>query len=1086
MSLPFPHIRKGLTGLALLLGLFIAPDANAACSSPTGAGGDIIYNGDENVMSYCDDTNWIAVRGTDGATAGQSDGIWGQVGSELNVGSIGAPHLTALNSTTVAFAEGGNISTYSWDGSTWSKVGNTIDIGGGSTTITALDSTTIAATDQASGQLRTLSWDGSDWSQVGNTIATTTNHVSLTTLTGSTIAYIDSGNDDLRTYSWDGSDWSQVGNDLSISGTGNPDIAALDSTTIAFIDFSQDDLRTYSWDGSDWSQVGNDLNISGTGDPAITALDSTTIAFIDFSQDDLRTYSWDGSDWSQVGSDLNISGSSNPALTTLDSSTVAFIDSGNDDLRTYQSGTAVPPDPSLVGHWTLDETSGTTAVNAANPGTLDGTYVAITPATDSIKGQIDNAIPFIAGNNEYIDIADDSAFDSNSYTLSAWARGTYPSTGDASSTPPSIEKILSKNINFTMNWDHNSLGGASCEHWTGGGFVGTGNASDLEADRWYHLACTYDSTSQDYIFYIDGVEDHRATSVGSPTAGSDNLRIGRRAGGTDMNFDGDIDDVRYYSRALSASEIQGLYAACEEGNMIYNADHHVPQYCAGGDTWTAMGPVRDGIDSGLAGHWKLDESSGSSITDSSGNGNTGTWTDGADNNVTGETTDGKINTALDFDNTDNKIEAGSDSSLDDIWSGGGTITAWVYGRSDGEGGYGRIADKSSGPAPTNGWDLYVMDDPGQREVALSYDFTGADADFRTNLLSWPLNSWFHVAVTYDNSSSSNDPKFYINGVEHTNTSKNAPTGSFVSDASYNFTIGNRANATDRTFDGYIDDVRVYDRIISPAEIMALYELGDGRDDPSLVGHWKLDETSGTTATDSSGNGNDGTLLGGLDAGTNSTSGKISTALSFDGTNDVIEVLDDDVLDLTTFTASLWLKADNAPSTSVTTQPLGKKATGSNYQNFIFSWSHQSSSFMQSIAFYDGSGWPHTQIQQTLSADTWYHLAGTYDGTDLKIYVNGVLDHTTSPGTTPLIGTGSLHIGAEFSTGNAAFPGDIDDVRVYNRALSDTEVDALYKMGIGHCTNPVGKKGELLYNDDAGVDALTYCDGADWQMIGKSN
>ena len=407
------------------------------------------------------------------------------------------------------------------------------------------------------------------------------------------------------------------------------------------------------------------------------------------------------------------------------------------------------------------------------------------------------------------------------------------------------------------------------------------------------------------------------------------------------------------------------------------------------------------ITTGLVGHWKLDETSGSSIADSAGS-NTGTWTDGADNDVTDETIIGEIGTALDFDGTDDKIEAGSDASLDDIWSGGGTITAWIYGRSDGEGGYGRIADKSNGSAPNNGWDLYVMDDPGQREVALSYDFTGADADFRTNLLSWSLNTWFHVAVTYDNSSASNDPKFYINGVEHTDTSKNAPTGSFVSDASHNFTIGNRAAATDRTFDGYIDDVRAYNRILSAEDIAEIYN----KTQPGSIRY--QDETEAVEY-------NNG--FGWIHAGLGSYS---ANAVTFDGTND-------------------YISTTNIPSG-------GKKITGSiwvrrNATGVTFRFS-ESEHFSMNVNSTGSISVVLKNSSNTLIRNCytpiggyddleWHHILFSFDMNDSAsqhLYIDGVDDLQTCNNYTDeefSLGTGTLFIGRDYG-GAGYFDGDLAD------------------------------------------------------------
>jgi hypothetical protein len=83
-----------------------------------------------------------------------------------------------------------------------------------------------------------------------------------------------------------------------------------------------------------------------------------------------------------------------------------------------------------------------------------------------------------------------------------------------------------------------------------------------------------------------------------------------------------------------------------------------------------------------------------------------------------------------------------------------------------------------------------------------------------------LGAWQHVALTYDTGSAANRPIFYRNGVVVTTTVQTAPAGSRSSDAASTLSIGN-TTALDRTFDGAIDDVRIYNRILSASEIGTL-------------------------------------------------------------------------------------------------------------------------------------------------------------------------------------------------------------------------------------------------------------------------
>ncbi|MGH1456141.1 MAG: LamG domain-containing protein [Alphaproteobacteria bacterium] len=248
------------------------------------------------------------------------------------------------------------------------------------------------------------------------------------------------------------------------------------------------------------------------------------------------------------------------------------------------------------------------------------------------------------------------------------------------------------------------------------------------------------------------------------------------------------------------------------------------EYCD--DTnWVSMNNSVASADSAdLVGHWKLDETSGSSIADSSGNGNTGTWSDGADDDVSGETVSSQIGTGLNFDGSNDIINAGSDASIDDIFAGGGTIAAWIYPVGWGENSFGRIVHKASASNGNNGYIFYVDDNAGTtQDETLGFDhgFASGEEGWSGPSNTITLNQWNHVAVTYDNSSDSNSPSLYVNGEAITPlTVNNSGTGVADSDAAQNLFIGNIGGQT-RTFDGIMDDVRFYDGELTAAEVAAL-------------------------------------------------------------------------------------------------------------------------------------------------------------------------------------------------------------------------------------------------------------------------
>ncbi len=199
----------------------------------------------------------------------------------------------------------------------------------------------------------------------------------------------------------------------------------------------------------------------------------------------------------------------------------------------------------------------------------------------------------------------------------------------------------------------------------------------------------------------------------------------------------------------------------------------------------------------------------------------------------------------------------------------------------------------------------------------------------------------------------------------------------------------------------------------------------------LVGWWRLDDGSGTTAVDSSGNGNDGTLRG----DPHWVAGAVDGALYFDGDDDVEVTMASSALKSASLTVAAWVKAD--PSTSGESWVVGQ---GDNYGLVVNRYNDDSIFFY----FYDGAGWPAVGSGDVGILDgQWHHISGVFDdGTDtLYVYKDGV-----RVGMESATGTIVYSIGDEFTIGSMMsqrnYMGAIDDVRVYNHVLSQAEMDVV--------------------------------------------
>jgi hypothetical protein len=217
-------------------------------------------------------------------------------------------------------------------------------------------------------------------------------------------------------------------------------------------------------------------------------------------------------------------------------------------------------------------------------------------------------------------------------------------------------------------------------------------------------------------------------------------------------------------------------------------------------------------------------------------------------------------------------------------------------------------------------------------------------------------------------------------------------------------------------------------------------------DPSLVAWYTFDEGSGTTAHDWA-NGHDGTINGATWA-----AGKVGGALSFDGVSDYIDVPDDPSLRFTqnsSFTLCAWVNPISSTSGGAI---VGKWQTDhrSNLFTYNMDWWLES----QGIGFQTcQSGVAYVNVATPAGVapvGVWSHIACVYDNRNMKIYVNGELEasgyfpYETGTNTADKdmgIGAGLIDSGVE-----RYFKGTLDDIRIYNRALTAEEIKAIPEPG----------------------------------------
>jgi hypothetical protein len=321
-----------------------------------------------------------------------------------------------------------------------------------------------------------------------------------------------------------------------------------------------------------------------------------------------------------------------------------------------------------------------------------------------------------------------------------------------------------------------------------------------------------------------------------------------------------------------------------------------------------------------------------------------------------------------------------------------------------------------------------------------------DGTFDSVSTSVSNGTWYHAVLTWDGSTTT----AYLDGSVVGTISNSSHDQKNNADAS----IGGQneiTSAGDEYFDGTIDDVRIYDRALSQPEIQALYQrtktqkiTDKDRLTAGLVGHWPLNEDNTSNAYDLSGRGNDSSSV----TGTTTTAGLGGTkARSFDGSDDYVEINSPagGTLNPDKITVSAWIYSRTDQKNGIVNKNDGGMSGGNKVYQIIndgsSNWRFQVWDSASTVFYYSHSN---------PTFNEWTHLALTYDKSNLKGYVNGSEVGSVSTDGNPLLDDDApLWIGQHYDTSSGwNFDGRIADVRIYNRALSASEIQTLYDMGGG--------------------------------------
>lgn len=577
-------------------------------------------------------------------------------------------------------------------------------------------------------------------------------------------------------------------------------------------------------------------------------------------------------------------------------------------------------------------------------------------------------------------------------------------------------------------------------------------------DQWIQITATYDGNKlgTGINIYLNGELVDQTSSTGGSYDGFDDkgdpLEIGRALYSSYSYADGLIDEVKIYPYTLSAEQAQIEYNK-SKGAVLGDKD----------DNFST---------SGLLGHWKFDTNTGTTAYDTSGNGYNGTL-EGSPSWVIG-----KVGNALSFNGSNQDVNMGDIDTIDSLTAF--TTCAWVKHDS-------LNADhdivSNYNPSLSGGFLLFRDNVGSETSRTDMYKIYVTDVSNNTYVEgasnSSPQDEWTYVCASFT-AGSSTGLRLYVNGIEDANSPASTTSISAIDAGTNSFVIGSESQGT-RYFDGDIDDVVLYNYVLSQQQIienMNAWHPTGGSPIGSQLAYWKFDEQYGQTVNDLVGSF-DGTR--GADSGSSTddptwktqTNCKLNGCLDFDGTSDYVSLGDDNLLDgKTEFTISAWLYHSSLTDDD-DILVIGEHVSGS---PLIF-WRDESTTDHYAFLLSDSDSSTGSQYSAFVPVqDTWTHVALTFNASSnqARLYINGEEDANSPFSTTGIsnikttsdeyfIGDDSGH---ETDGFEKFFNGNIDEVKIYSSTLTADQVKIDYNSGLAS-NYSVGQNEATILTDGAG-------------------
>ncbi len=720
-----------------------------------------------------------------------------------------------------------------------------------------------------------------------------------------------------------------------------------------------------------------------------------------------------------------------------------ICDTCPDDINGGSADPDCVVDPAgLVAWWPLDETVGDSADELA--GDRDGTWTnAPVPET----GEVSGALGFNSTRQDYVTVPDaDDSLDLDTLTVDAWVRRDVGGAVlVAQKGGPSAAVDSGYGLNVRGNGDLVArifaAGAADFAH-----VVGTAIAENT----WTHITWTYDGS--DSRLYIDGGVPDTQSHTGAIGDNDEPLEIGRRlTDGGHVYSNGAVDELEIFNRALSDTEIVDIFdhGKCKPGQNDNSGDADgIPDAC---DNC----PAADNTDQGDAdsdGFGDACDNCPDDFNPDQANGDGDSQGDVCDDDLDG---DGVPNGD---DNCPLVANGGAEDNQRDI--DGDTIGDACDPDIDGDG---VLNDDDGDPEDPNVCSD-VDDDTCDDCTNGSFDTSNDGPDFDMDgICDGPV-------IPPDTGSPPPDPDNDNDGVDNGDDPEplNADIcGDADLDGCDDCSVGTDGIGplpdNDTANDGPDDDG---DGICNGTD-NCTNAINGGTADPDcvvdpagLIGWWPLDETVGDNADDVAG-GNDGTW----NNAPVPEEGAVQRGLGFTTIReDYVAAPDtDDSLDLETLTVDAWVRRNVAGGVYVAQKGGPSTAVDSGYGLSV-----RSDGDLVARIFAPGAADFTHEVATAISEGTWTHIAWTYDGSDSRLYVNGGVPDTLAHTGTIGANDNPMEIGRRLTdSGYAYSDGAVDELEIFDRALSDTEILDIFDHG--KC-----KPGQADFDSDDYGDVCDNC------------